>query len=36
LSVVLIERFYFYAIKITAQTSIGLILGFLGIAFIFY
>ena len=36
LSVVLIERFYFKAIKITAQTLIGLILGLLGIAFIFY
>ena len=36
LSVVLIERFYFKAIKITAQTMIGLLLGLLGIAFIFY
>ena len=36
LSVVLIERFYFKAIKITAQTMIGLFLGLLGIAFIFY
>jgi len=36
LSVVLIERFYFKAIKITAQTLIGLLLGLLGIAFIFY
>jgi drug/metabolite transporter (DMT)-like permease len=36
LSVVLIERFYFKAIKITPQTFIGLLLGLLGIAFIFY
>lgn len=36
LSVVLIERFYFKAIKITTQTMIGLLLGLLGIVFIFY
>lgn len=36
LSVVLIERFYFKAIKITPQTLIGLLLGLLGIVFIFY
>ena len=36
LSVVLIERFYFKAIKITAPTLIGLVLGLLGIVFIFY
>ncbi len=36
LSVVLIERFYFKAIKITPQTLIGLFLGLLGIGFIFY
>ena len=36
LSVVLIERFYFKAIKITPQTLIGLSLGLLGIIFIFY
>lgn len=36
LSVVLIERFYFKAIKITPQTMLGLFLGFLGIVFIFY
>jgi drug/metabolite transporter (DMT)-like permease len=36
LSVVLIERFYFKAIKITPQTLIGLLLGLLGIGFIFY
>lgn len=36
LSVVLIERFYFKAIKITPQTLIGLLLGLLGIIFIFY
>jgi drug/metabolite transporter (DMT)-like permease len=36
LSVVLIERFYFKAIKITAPTLIGLLLGLLGIGFIFY
>lgn len=36
LSVVLIERFYFKAIKITIATFIGLLLGLLGIVFIFY
>jgi drug/metabolite transporter (DMT)-like permease len=36
LSVVLIERFYFKAIKITSQTLVGLFLGLLGIGFIFY
>jgi drug/metabolite transporter (DMT)-like permease len=36
LSVVLIERYYFKAIKITPPTLIGLILGLLGIVFIFY
>ena len=36
LSVVLIERYYFKAIKITPQTAIGLFLGLLGIGFIFY
>ena len=36
LSVVLIERFYYKAIKITAPTLIGLLLGLLGIGFIFY
>ena len=36
LSVVLIERFYFKAIKITPQTLLGLFLGLLGIGFIFY
>ncbi len=36
LSVVLIERFYFKAIKITPQTALGLFLGILGIGFIFY
>jgi drug/metabolite transporter (DMT)-like permease len=36
LSVVLIERFYFKAIKITPTTFIGLLLGLLGIVFIFY
>ena len=36
LSVVLIERFYFKAIKITLATFIGLMLGLLGIVFIFY
>jgi drug/metabolite transporter (DMT)-like permease len=36
LSVVLIERFYFKAIKITTPTIIGLGLGLLGIGFIFY
>ena len=36
LSVVLIERFYFKAIKITLGTFIGLMLGLLGIVFIFY
>ena len=36
LSVVLIERFYFKAIKITPQTLLGLFLGLLGILFIFY
>jgi drug/metabolite transporter (DMT)-like permease len=36
LSVVLIERYYFKAIKITPKTLIGLSLGLLGIGFIFY
>jgi len=36
LSVVLIERFYYKAIKITPQTMLGLFLGLLGIGFIFY
>jgi drug/metabolite transporter (DMT)-like permease len=36
LSVVLIERFYFRAIKITPPTLIGLLLGLIGIGFIFY
>ncbi len=36
LSVVLIERFYFKAIKITLPTLIGLLLGLIGIGFIFY
>lgn len=36
LSVVLIERYYFKAIKITPPTLVGLLLGLLGIAFIFY
>ena len=36
LSVVLIERFYFKAIKITPQTLLGLFLCLLGILFIFY
>lgn len=36
LSVVLIERFYYKAIKITVPTLIGLLLGLLGIGFIFY
>ena len=36
LSVVLIERFYFKAIKITLPTIAGLLLGLLGIGFIFY
>jgi hypothetical protein len=36
LSVVLIERFYYKAIKITPQTMLGLILGLMGIGFIFY
>ena len=36
LSVVLIERFYFKAIKINAPTLIGLLLGLIGIGFIFY
>ena len=36
LSVVLIERYYYKAIKITPKTSIGLCLGLLGIGFIFY
>ena len=36
LSVVLIERFYFKAIKITAPTLTGLLLGLIGIGFIFY
>jgi drug/metabolite transporter (DMT)-like permease len=34
--VVLIERFYFKAIKITPQTIAGLFLGIIGIGFIFY
>lgn len=36
LSVVLIERFYYKAIKINVPTLIGLLLGLLGIGFIFY
>lgn len=36
LSVVLIERFYFKAIKITPPTLLGLLLGLIGIGFIFY
>ena len=36
LSVVLIERYYYKAIKITPQTAFGLFLGLLGIGFIFY
>lgn len=36
LSVVLIERFYYKAIRITTQTLLGLFLGLLGIGFIFY
>ena len=36
LSVVLIERFYFRAIKITTPTIVGLLLGLIGIGFIFY
>ena len=36
LSVVLIERFYFKAIKLTPPTLIGLLLGLIGIGFIFY
>jgi drug/metabolite transporter (DMT)-like permease len=36
LSVVLIERFYYKAIKLTPSTLIGLFLGLLGIGFIFY
>ena len=36
LSVVLIERFYYKAIKITPETLLGLFLGLLGIGFIFY
>lgn len=36
LSVVLIERFYFKAIKITPKTLAGLLLGLIGIIFIFY
>lgn len=36
LSVVLIERFYFKAIRLTPQTIAGLVLGLLGIGFIFY
>lgn len=36
LSVVLIERFYFKAIKLNAPTLIGLLLGLIGIGFIFY
>jgi drug/metabolite transporter (DMT)-like permease len=36
LSVVLIERFYYKAIRITPQTMLGLFLGLLGIGFIFY
>jgi len=35
LSVVLIERFYYKAIRITPQTLLGLFLGLLGIGFIF-
>ena len=35
LSVVLIERFYYKAIRITPQTMLGLFLGLLGIGFIF-
>ena len=36
LSVVLIERFYYKAIRITPQTMLGLFLGLVGIGFIFY
>jgi drug/metabolite transporter (DMT)-like permease len=36
LSVVLIERYYYKAIEITPKTIIGLLLGLLGIGFIFY
>lgn len=36
LSVVLIERFYYKAIKLTPATLIGLTMGLLGIGFIFY
>jgi len=36
LSVVLIERFYYKAIRIRPQTMLGLFLGLLGIGFIFY
>jgi hypothetical protein len=36
LSVVLIERFYFKAIKLNTPTLIGLLLGLIGIGFIFY
>jgi drug/metabolite transporter (DMT)-like permease len=36
LSVVLIERFYFKAIKLNAPTLFGLLLGLIGIGFIFY
>ena len=36
IAVVLIERFYFKAIKIKGPTLIGLFLGLLGIGFIFY
>lgn len=36
LSVVLIERFYYKAIKLTQPTLLGLFLGLLGIGFIFY
>ncbi len=36
ISVVLIERYYYKAIKITPQTALGLCLGLLGIGFIFY
>ena len=36
LSVVLIESFYYKAIRITPQTMLGLFLGLLGIGFIFY
>jgi drug/metabolite transporter (DMT)-like permease len=36
LSVVLIERFYFKAIKINMPTLVGLLLGIVGIGFIFY